>query len=964
VQVSFTGNVTYPNFIVRLLDENYKVVSGLEHQAAYAAYPKASAGDIGEVRPHFAEEYFWKKLENDPAGVQNYLLLATAYLRSQDFDPAIKVLRKGLEMYPKNPLLNYELIMTYQEKGNRTETLRQLEKLRELSADLPVFYMYDFDQLYENEEFQKAEQLIDKLAAFIGDDHEKIHQMRVQLMAARQENEKLVKAINLGYRKFKYNPFFIRLWYLVQKNMTNNVSYASNILENFLLERYNSGLCDLLINEKKSVGEMKDALRWIKKSIFISPDDYGPKGMLINYYYNKKDYDEALDVVQELFELNPYRSGIWVDKGRIYEAMGEEDEAIRAYKRALQINPNLFSERAKLRELEGKGSIYDYFEKKNVYPEISRALEAPLDENYNFEYVFYEENYVVYPGGAYNKYGTLCARIFNQSGLDYWKESGVGYRNNEDLNIDKAEVVKKNGEKIRAEIKGNKIVFPSLEVGDAIYLVYKIDGYALGRLSNEFWYEWFANSFTPIRHSVFRLMMPKDLAPQIVVKNLENDYKQEAVEDFVKYEWVIDNPEVLKDEPYMPAFSELAKQVQVSTVESWDEIAEWYHYVGLSSAEEDIFVEDAYNAIFGENSYEKPVEKARAIYDYLCTNIRYSYVDFRQSGQIPQIPSQTITTQLGDCKDLATLYHVLAKKAGLETHLVLVTTRDNGEQNMLLPTDQFNHAIIAIDLPEGRLFQELTDSKLPFGAMPNSNVNAQALVIPNNGELEQQNDLINLPEHGWIKPVDHNTVSVSIEGTKLVVNNRMHAVGSEASIYRNYLAGLTQDREKEEVTGLMGRHFSNPIELDDYQIKNLNANSGTFSIDARFYVTGGVLKLGGMYAFKVPYLAKIVDSKTFALTDRKWPFTYWNYESADEYVTEVSINLPEGVEITEMPANLTIQNDLMDYQLSFEAVSGNQIEVRRKVRTNRSTIPASEYDRLKALAQQILEAEEQHIVFR
>ncbi|RMD99038.1 MAG: DUF3858 domain-containing protein, partial [Bacteroidetes bacterium] len=96
----------------------------------------------------------------------------------------------------------------------------------------------------------------------------------------------------------------------------------------------------------------------------------------------------------------------------------------------------------------------------------------------------------------------------------------------------------------------------------------------------------------------------------------------------------------------------------------------------------------------------------------------------------------------------------------------------------------------------------------------------------------------------------------------------------------------------------------------------------------------------------------------------KWPFTYWNYESADEYVTEVSISLPEGVEITEMPANLTIQNDLMDYQLSFEAVSGNQIEVRRKVRTNRSTIPASEYDRLKALAQQILEAEEQHIVFR
>ncbi len=964
VQVSFTNNVRYPNFIVRLLDEHYKLIPGLEHRAAYADYPKGTAADLGAVRPHFAEEYFRKKLENDPDGVQNYILLAKTYLRSDDFDNAIKVLRKGLESYPNNPLLNYELVMTYQDFGNRTETLRQLEKLRTLSPEIPVFFYYDFKEALDNDEYQKAERQVDKLAEFIGEDREEIHEMRINLMAAREENEKLLKAIELGFRKFPKNPFFVRLWYLVQKNLTNNVSYASSILENYLDKRYNSNLSQLLIEEKKSVGNMKGARKWIEKRISISPDDYNTKGELINFYYNKKDYDKALDVCKELFLLNPYMSGVWVDKGRVYEAMGEESEAIRSYKRALQINPNLFDERAKLRELEGKNSIYEYFEKTNAYGVISKALEEPVNDNYNFEFVFYEDNYVVYPGGAYNKYGTLCARIFNQSGLDYWKESSVGYRGNEALSIDKAEVIKKNGEKIRAEVRGNKVVFPSLEIGDAVYLIYKIDGYASGRLSNEFWEEWYANSFVPLKRSVFRLMVPQGQEPQIVTKNFDENYLKEDVDDFTKFEWVLTDPEVVKDEPYTPAFSELAKQVQVSTVEGWDEIAEWYHYVGLSSAVEDVFVEDAYDAIFGEKELDAPVQRAKAIYNYLCDNIRYSYVDFRQSGQIPQIPSQTLTTQLGDCKDLATLYHVLAKKAGLETHLVLVTTRDNGEKNMLLPTDQFNHAIIAIDLPEGRLYQELTDAKLPFGAMPNSLVNAQALVIPNDGELDQDFSLVNLPAHGWIKPVDYNSVSVSVDGTKLKVRNQMHAVGSEAGVYRNFMSGLTQDREKEEVTGLMARYFNNPIVLNEYHIENLDSNTDTFSLTANFDVSGAVLKLGGMYAFKVPYLVNIVDSKTFALTDRKWPFTYWSYETADEYTTEVLVHLPEGVEVTEMPADFSVQNNLIEYQLTFEKTDDGLIRVLRKVKTNRSTLPASEFEKLKETAQKILEAEEQHIVFR
>jgi transglutaminase-like putative cysteine protease len=164
-------------------------------------------------------------------------------------------------------------------------------------------------------------------------------------------------------------------------------------------------------------------------------------------------------------------------------------------------------------------------------------------------------------------------------------------------------------------------------------------------------------------------------------------------------------------------------------MKDWSVISNWYKDLAIPMAREDYNIEKVFNEIFQNSLVLSDKEKAEKIYNYLCETISYSSVSFRQSNFVPQKPMVTISTKLGDCKDLSVLYYTLAKKAGLKTNLVLVNTIDNGVNSLKIPSTNFNHCIVRIEVDNDTLFQELTDSKLPFGSLPNHIANAQALVI-------------------------------------------------------------------------------------------------------------------------------------------------------------------------------------------------------------------------------------------
>ena len=118
-----------------------------------------------------------------------------------------------------------------------------------------------------------------------------------------------------------------------------------------------------------------------------------------------------------------------------------------------------------------------------------------------------------------------------------------------------------------------------------------------------------------------------------------------------------------------------------------------------------------------------------AIHDYVRGTVRY-VADERAAGAIvPRVPDLVVERGYGDCKDRAFLVSALARHHGIEVDPVLVSTTpvadfDAGHVSL------YNHVISAWDRPDGgTVYFDPTHRHVPFGALPESDVSAQALRI-------------------------------------------------------------------------------------------------------------------------------------------------------------------------------------------------------------------------------------------
>src|SRR5690606_19666665 len=144
-----------------------------------------------------------------------------------------------------------------------------------------------------------------------------------------------------------------------------------------------------------------------------------------------------------------------------------------------------------------------------------------------------------------------------------------------------------------------------------------------------------------------------------------------------------------------------------------------------------------------------------------------------QSAYVPQKVSVTINTRLGDCKDLSSLFVALAEMAGLKANLVLVDTRDNGTQEMLLPSVEFNHCIVLLKADGRDIYLELTDNNLPFGSMPDNLPGASSLIIPRPGDSNMASVLKPLPGAGRTKATLKRTININVRDNDLEIKSEI-----------------------------------------------------------------------------------------------------------------------------------------------------------------------------------------------
>ncbi|MFN0173038.1 MAG: DUF3857 domain-containing protein [Saprospiraceae bacterium] len=962
VQIGFENKDDY-TFFLRFVDEQANQIPGLSSSATYLPYHKDNSKQVATPIPFFAEAYFEEKINSEPENLLNYILLCNTYLRSGKNQEALAIILKAMQKAPENSLIRLEYIHVLIKTNNRTELTQELQRIKDVDPSSLSSHRLRFQEELDNEHYDEAEKTLNQCAQRFGED-ENLFQKRIQLASAQNKIEELVELIAEANRRFPDNAYFNELVHNIELQLRKDPQSAIAVNVRFLKRHYVMGTVNQLIREYFEVGQNDKAVKMLVELSETFPWSDLYHEQLFNYYYGIKDNRKAKQSIETLLGLSPYHANYHKSAALLYEQTGDKKAALTSFQKALHYNPNDFDSRRRVRELQNQTDLTTLLPKNDPYELIKKSKGPEKSGEYDWYYILNEQATILYPERCSDKYYTIIVKVLNEKGIDSWKEASLGYNGwRERLIIEKAEVVKPNGSKFTAEQNDNDFVFTNLAIGDAVYLRYRIVSYASGRMAREHWDHFEFNNFVPTEISRFSLIAPKSLALDFKTVNTDLASDVREVADFKVYTWETRDEPIMKYENLMPRHVDVGKNLYVSTIRDWQEIANWYADLSAIQAKPDYEVQQTVQRLLPSGQSFSPLQKAQKIYEYIVKNISYSSVSFRQSAFVPQKASKVLQTKLGDCKDLSTLYAAMAREAGLEANLVLLNTRDNGEQSLPLPAVDFNHCIVKVNVEGQAWYLELTNANLPFGSLPNYDLGSVALEIPFNGSGAKPG-IFQLYPDNRTRDYRHLAMDIVVVNQDLNISVSPTFSGAPTRGLRESYGTLNREKQIEGIQESLGGYFSNPVKVKEVSFGALNELRDTLQYHAQFNVRNEVIEIGELQTFRVPFYHTFLKADAFQEETRKFPINYWEYEDTDEYHEEMNIEIPKGRQITEVPKDVTLSFEGIEYSLTFTKKSPTSLHVVRHIKIKRSNIQAKDYAEFRIFVDKVLAAENKYIAFK
>lgn len=962
VKVESSSSSSY--FAVSLVNKDNTKANELLFSTNYKDYLKGSEITFEEKTLSF-EQYFVDLVKNNPNNVLYKIYLFEAYKANAKKDLAHSAIEGLDEKYPKSSIISnlfidyYSMDDEYQkieeiraniESNDKDYFFTTLEKLKDGSwlRNAQLKELEDYAEKSKKYKTKYCSYMFDFMLASRNSDLDKMIVIFEDLVKESQNND--------TYRIMLANMY---------ERLKNDKTKYLEILEDIVKNKENFSAQSALISFYDDSNQKEK----VKELTFQQIDRYPYLNELrteyINLLIDENNYTEALKYIDENLEQFPYSYQNLEKKADVYRLMKNDKEAEKYLVKALSYDASDSSMRKKLYDLTKTPDEIEEFETKEIYDLIKKRRNTTLKGDYGVTLLLDEYIVNVLPEGGRKSKVRVIYEVTAENGIENLKEYSL---NTYGVNLTKSEIVKPNGTLIPAEESGSTLVFPNLAVGDVVYIEYDYVSNSYGRFYKDFNLGFTFNGSYPSIESMFSIIHKSDVKINVASKNGNIGFTEKKLKnDKVLKQWKSSNiPSVPIYEAYAPEYSDITNEINVGTIASWKEISNWYADLVKKNIKFDKVTQNAYNEIFpnGTNGLSETT-KAEKIYRYICENITYSFLDFRQSGYVPQKPSKTLTTKLGDCKDLSTLFVTMAEKAGLEANLVLVLTNDNGYQSLPLPSKDFNHCIVKVNLEGKEYFLEMTDKYLPFKSLPMSLYKANALVINFDKAKNENSKLINIPFTNATVNKKYSKCIVNITEDKKEFKYNHKYTGFFKSYYNELFSSATTEEIRN--TDLEEDYNKNLYKsISNIKTENLTQDKFTSDIEfnVSFDVTEKLQKLGSLRIVDIPFYEKAYTKDIVAKEKREYPINYAAYENTHEYVSEVELNIPEGTKFIEIPEDKKLQFNNDSFEIKYELVAPNKLLVTRKVNLTWEDVSVADYPKFKEYVTEVLELEEKIVGYK
>src|SRR5258708_36385269 len=364
---------------------------------------------------------------------------------------------------------------------------------------------------------------------------------------------------------------------------------------------------------------------------------------------------------------------------------------------------------------------------------------------------------ILRPGGR--EYGTVVASFNSHSkitGMRGWCIPAQG----KDYEVKDKEAIeislpKIDGSELVSDVKDKFLRIPAAEPGNIVGYEYEKETQPL--VLQDVWYFQESN---PVREAHYTLQLPPGWEYKATWMNYAEAKRAQSGN---QSQWVVSEVKGIKHEDNMPPWQGVAGQMIVSFFppggtaqnpgfQNWKQMGTWYQ--GLTSGRRDASPELKQKVASLTSSAGTPLAKMKAIGDFAQRDIRYVAIELGIGGWQPHPAAEVFNHHYGDCRDKATPMGAMLHEIGIDSYYVVI----NSERGSVTPETPahmggFDHAIIAIKLPEGVtdwclvatmtppklgkiLFFDPTDELTPFGQLNGAlQANYGLLVTPDGGEL-------------------------------------------------------------------------------------------------------------------------------------------------------------------------------------------------------------------------------------
>lgn len=377
-----------------------------------------------------------------------------------------------------------------------------------------------------------------------------------------------------------------------------------------------------------------------------------------------------------------------------------------------------------------------------------------------------------------------------------------------------------------------------------------------------------------------------------------------------------------------PSFEFRAPTLWLTTLDSWDDIARWFHR--LASERSELGPELTAEV----NKLTAGLTDPHQIVDKLCSvvanEVRYTGLEFGLAGYQPAACRDVWARRYGDCKDKANLLRAMIAQKGIRSHLVLLNTATPARVERGSPSwDQFNHAILAVEDGPGRYrFCDPTVKYLPAGVLGLGD-RARDVLIVNDGHAE------------WVRTEDVLDTAVRVTADlKFGADGELSgwytftADGSTAAFYADHFNGLDKDARRRSVQEYVEEFVPGASVVDiDYQ----PANGSVSRIQLRAFLRRQPRGDRGE-TMNFPYPAGWLPDLNTAGERR---FAYGGTAHREEAV-DFRITLPEDWSAGALPAAFKAASEAADFAASW-VVKDAVLEAQLRWAPRKAEIPPGQY---------------------